>query len=93
MVIVVALIQLSVRLPCQDSCSWSSLGSGVTGGALPIFTYVDALTVFDDGTGPALYAGAGTLRPAASPPTTLPSGTGRRCTPWVSTSAGSEFWS
>jgi trimeric autotransporter adhesin len=35
-----------------DGSSWSSLGSGMS----PFFG-VDALTVFDDGSGPALYAG------------------------------------
>ncbi len=37
-----------------DGASWTSLGSGVTGGIDP---GVYALTVFDDGDGPALYAG------------------------------------
>ncbi len=36
-----------------DGTSWSTLGSG-TGGGQPI---VEALTVLDDGSGPALYAG------------------------------------
>ena len=36
----------------QGSCSWSPLGSGVPG----LFA-VRVLTVFDDGTGPALYVG------------------------------------
>ncbi len=38
-----------------DGASWSSLGSGI--GGLGIQTNVRALTVFDEGTGPALYAG------------------------------------
>ena len=38
-----------------DGVAWSALGAGVDGGAT--FTRIFALTVFDDGTGPALYAG------------------------------------
>src|SRR6185436_15833401 len=38
-----------------DGASWSALGSGMTGGLST--TSVSALTVFDDGSGPALYAG------------------------------------
>jgi hypothetical protein len=41
------------RIAKWDGTAWSALGSGV-GGSFP---QVDALTVFDDGTGPALYAG------------------------------------
>lgn len=37
-----------------DGSTWSALGSGVDGGTLNV---VDALTVFDDGGGSALYAG------------------------------------
>ncbi len=36
-----------------DGTSWSPLGTGMSGG----YTSVSALTVFDDGSGPALYAG------------------------------------
>jgi hypothetical protein len=36
-----------------DGTSWSALGSGLSGG----FGFVAALSVFDDGSGPALYAG------------------------------------
>ena len=39
-----------------NGTQWSALGSGVLGGGYP---YVYALTVFDDGTGPALYAAGG----------------------------------
>jgi hypothetical protein len=39
-----------------DGATWSALGSGVTGGS-PLI--VRALAVFDDGSGPALYAGGG----------------------------------
>jgi trimeric autotransporter adhesin len=39
-----------------DGALWSSLGSGMDPG-LPGYFPVNALTVFDDGTGPALYAG------------------------------------
>lgn len=35
--------------------TWSALGSGIGG----TYSYVNALTVFDDGGGPALYAGGG----------------------------------
>jgi hypothetical protein len=38
-----------------DGKSWSPLGEGISGAG--DFTRVDALTVFDEGTGPALYAG------------------------------------
>ena len=41
------------RIAKWDGSSWAALGSGI-GGASP---YVGALTVFDDGGGPALYAG------------------------------------
>jgi hypothetical protein len=40
------------RIAKWDGSSWSALGGGITTGAL-----VYALTVFDDGGGPALYAG------------------------------------
>ena len=43
------------RIARWDGTSWSPLGNGVTGGSL--VPTVSALTVFDDGTGPALYAG------------------------------------
>jgi hypothetical protein len=39
-----------------DGAQWSPLGSGV-GGGTSFYPLVNALTVFDDGTGPALYAG------------------------------------
>ncbi len=42
------------RIAKWDGSSWSALGSG-TGGPNP--NYVAALAVFDDGSGPALYAG------------------------------------
>ncbi len=38
-----------------DGASWSALGSGLS--FIALFTAVDALAVFDDGSGPALYAG------------------------------------
>ncbi len=44
----------AIRIAKWDGASWSSLGSGVAGG---LGGGVSALTVFDDGTGPALYAG------------------------------------
>ena len=40
-----------------DGMQWSTLGSGMAGGVDPDFTVVGAFTVFDDGTGSALYAG------------------------------------
>jgi hypothetical protein len=42
------------RVARWDGKSWSALGEGMPG---DIITRVNALTVFDDGTGPALYAG------------------------------------
>jgi len=38
-----------------NGSDWSALGTGLSGGAFG--TLVNALTVFDDGSGPALYAG------------------------------------
>jgi hypothetical protein len=44
------------RIARWDGSSWSALGSGLTG--LPVSDLgVDALAVYDDGRGPALYAG------------------------------------
>jgi hypothetical protein len=42
------------RIAKWDGSAWSQLGSGMAGGS---FTTVYALAVFDDGSGPALYAG------------------------------------
>jgi hypothetical protein len=42
------------RIAKWDGRQWSSLGSGIGGDTFPS---VEGLTVFDDGTGPALYAG------------------------------------
>ena len=42
------------RVAKWDGSGWSALGSGLGGGTSPS---VDALLVFDDGSGPALYAG------------------------------------
>ncbi len=39
-----------------DGSSWAALGSGIGGGVI-VRPRVDALTVFDDGSGPALHAG------------------------------------
>jgi hypothetical protein len=39
-----------------DGAEWSPLGGGISGGGI-WFAQVDALIVFDDGSGPALYAG------------------------------------
>lgn len=43
------------RIARWDGTSWSALGTGVAGSASPL--RVRTLEVFDDGTGPALYAG------------------------------------
>ncbi len=45
--------QMALSIAKWNGSSWSPLGSGVSGAA----SSVRALTVFDDGTGPALYAG------------------------------------
>lgn len=47
------------RVARWDGSTWSPLGSGVTGSSSAVY----ALTAFDDGTGPALYAG-GTMTTA-----------------------------
>lgn len=39
-----------------NGTTWSPLGSGITGAGID-YTWVRTLAVFDDGTGPALYAG------------------------------------
>ena len=44
------------RIARWDGSSWSPLGSGMSAGFSP-FGYVGALAVFDDGSGPALFAG------------------------------------
>jgi len=49
------------RIAKWDGSAWSSLGGGIAGGS------VDALTVYDDGTGPALCAG-GTFTSAGGAP-------------------------
>src|SRR5262249_16277968 len=41
------------RIAKWDGTSWSALGRGMTG----LNPFVEALTVYNDGTGPALYAG------------------------------------
>jgi trimeric autotransporter adhesin len=45
------------RIAKWDGGTWSMLGSGVSGGFTLFPTAVDALAAFDDGSGPALYAG------------------------------------
>jgi hypothetical protein len=45
----------ATRIAKWDGTSWSPLGSGIVGGGAG--TAVNALAVFDDGGGPALYAG------------------------------------
>ncbi len=51
-------------------CDWSALDIGMNNN-------VRALTVFDDGSGSALYAGAPSLQPGAWMPPVSPSGTVR----------------
>ena len=46
------------RIGKWDGTNWSALGSGVSGGGA-LGTSVKALAIFDDGGGPALYAGGG----------------------------------
>jgi len=45
------------RIAKWDGAQWSPLGSGMDGGSPPDDPSVLALLVFDDGSGPALYAG------------------------------------
>ncbi|HKE01198.1 MAG TPA: hypothetical protein VKE69_09325, partial [Planctomycetota bacterium] len=66
-----------------NGTSWSALGSGMSGGTLyPGHAWVFTLSVFDDGSGPALYAGgdfttspagdANLAKWAGCPPSALP---------------------
>ena len=52
------------RIARWDGAAWSPLGAGLSGGQFP---HVNALTVFDDGSGPALFAG-GTFTNAGGHP-------------------------
>src|SRR5262249_18506945 len=52
------------RIAKWDGHQWSALGAGVSGGSYPI---VYAMSVFDDGTGPALYV-AGMFTMAGNAP-------------------------
>ena len=45
------------RIAKWDGAGWSALGSGVGAGGMALTTIVYALKGFDDGSGPALYAG------------------------------------
>jgi hypothetical protein len=45
------------RIAKWNGASWSALGSGMTPAPIACCATVDALAVFDDGGGPALYAG------------------------------------
>ncbi|MEK6676400.1 MAG: hypothetical protein AABZ47_12190, partial [Planctomycetota bacterium] len=47
-----------------DGASWLALGSGLSGYATEVY----ALTVFDDGGGPALYAAGTAINPGGPPP-------------------------
>ncbi len=40
-----------------DGATWSAVGGGMSGSAHPAYDSVNAIAVFDDGTGPALVAG------------------------------------
>lgn len=40
-----------------DGTSWTALGGGLVGAAFPLHPHVSTLSVFNDGTGAALYAG------------------------------------
>ncbi len=54
----------ALRIARWDGSSWSPLGSGVSSYPDPV---VNALAVFDDGSGPALYAGGNFLQAFGSP--------------------------
>src|SRR5262249_36630818 len=45
------------RIAKWDGTSWSAVGSGVVGAIFSLQPSVNALATFDDGSGPALYAG------------------------------------
>lgn len=47
-----------------DGEVWSRVGTGITGGST--FSGIEAMAVFDDGTGPALYVGGWDLTPPGS---------------------------
>ncbi|MFN7963569.1 MAG: hypothetical protein U0002_20075, partial [Thermoanaerobaculia bacterium] len=47
----------AARIARFDGTGWSALGSGIAASALGATTTVFALSLYDDGTGPALYAG------------------------------------
>ena len=63
-----------MAVPALAQCNWSVLGSGMEGNSAP---HVAALSVFDDGSGTALYAGAYSLSQEACRPTRSPSGMAR----------------
>lgn len=73
-----------------DGTQWSALGSGMGGVSPP----VSALTVFDNGTGAALYArGASSPAPGAWRPTLSPSGAvGHRHRTWRQLDSTQERW-
>lgn len=48
-----------------NGTSWSPLGNGTSGGGLGYGPSVNALAVYDDGTGSALFAGGGFTSPAS----------------------------
>ena len=53
------------RVAKWDGAAWSSLGSGVTSGA--VIVSVDAMAVFDDGSGPALFVGGNFANAGGAP--------------------------
>ncbi|MFH0983158.1 MAG: hypothetical protein V2A79_16685 [Planctomycetota bacterium] len=72
---------LANRIAKWNGTQWSALGSGLTGGSSP---YVSALAVFDDGTGPALYAGGEFTTAGGVPANRIAtSGMARSGRPWA----------
>jgi hypothetical protein len=77
-------------LPAQaGNCEpqWSPLGSGVSGP----FPSVRSLTVFDDGSGPALYAGGDFTQAGGSPASNIAKWDGSSWSPLGSGLGASEF--
>lgn len=55
--VAVILLLVAPWVPAQGTCSWSSLGGGLSLGSATNPPPVGAMATFDDGTGPALYVG------------------------------------
>jgi hypothetical protein len=66
-----------------NGTTWSALGSGINGG------YVYALTVFDDGSGPALYAGGIFTSAGGSAANSIAKWNG---TSWSALGSGMDYW-